>query len=59
MSLSELPIDDLAYVVEAGDWAVVAASQEGETVAKRNFLDYKIFSTDSSYQPAYCSKTLL
>ena len=40
MSLPELPIDSLAYIVEAGDWAVVPASQEGETAGKCNFLDY-------------------
>jgi len=40
MSLPDFPIGNLAYVVEAGDWAVVLASQEGETDGKRNFLEY-------------------
>jgi hypothetical protein len=39
MSQTELTIGNLAYVVEAGDWAVVPSSQEGETVGKHNFLD--------------------
>jgi hypothetical protein len=39
MSLPDLPIGNLAYVLEAGDWAVVPASQEGETDGKRKFLD--------------------
>ena len=43
MSLPDLPIGNLAYIVEAGDWAVVPASQEGETVGKRNFLELEVF----------------
>jgi hypothetical protein len=42
MSLPEFPINRLAYIVEAGNWAVVPASQEGESNGKRNFLELEV-----------------
>jgi hypothetical protein len=48
LSLPDLPIGNLVYILQVGDWAVVPVSQEGETVGKRNVLDYYIFSTESS-----------
>jgi hypothetical protein len=38
ISLPEIAISSLAYVVEAGDCAIVPASQEGETDGKLTFL---------------------
>jgi hypothetical protein len=48
MSLTELLIHRVAYVLEAGGWAVVPVLQEGETLGKCNVLDNYIFSTESS-----------